>query len=227
MATQKRWSDEILQFFGTLKMDVLLPPGVEVLNPYQNPDTFGYCQAFYQKFYQDSSPRHFIMGINPGRFGAGLTGIPFTDPQKLSEEVGIPNKLAGRAELSADFVYRVIHKLGGPTAFYSRFYIGSVSPLGFTRGGKNMNYYDDKTLQSAIEPFAERCLKKQLTFGLKTDVVFVLGEGQNFKYVSALNARLKVFDKVVPLAHPRFIMQYKRKQVAEYVHTYARLLNAL
>ncbi|MFI5224347.1 MAG: DUF4918 domain-containing protein, partial [Nitrospirales bacterium] len=63
-----------------------------------------------------------ILGINPGRLGAGLTGIPFTDPLKLQNICGIENTLPKKAELSADFIYTMISAFGGPEAFYKKFY---------------------------------------------------------------------------------------------------------
>jgi hypothetical protein len=45
------------------------------------------CSSFYQKYYADNKKRSLIIGINPGRFGAGVTGIPFTDPIRLKRIV--------------------------------------------------------------------------------------------------------------------------------------------
>ena len=97
------WADRILSFYQSLTITAKLPKGVEVLNPYANADTFKYCSAFYHKYYEDNEPRTLILGINPGRYGAGLTGIPFTDPVKLEMICGIKNNLTKKAELSADF----------------------------------------------------------------------------------------------------------------------------
>jgi hypothetical protein len=47
-----------------------------------------------------------------------------------------------------------------------------------------------------------------------------LGEGENFKFLNQLNNELEIFRKIVPLAHPRFIMQYRRKKVSEHVEDY-------
>jgi len=43
-------------------------------------------REFYTKFYSDCKPRQLVLGINPGRFGAGATGIPFTDTRRLNEK---------------------------------------------------------------------------------------------------------------------------------------------
>lgn len=219
------YSKKILAFLKELTIREKLPAGVEVMNPYQNEEAFHYCQLFYTKYYHDSYPRTLILGINPGRFGAGLTGIPFTDPVKLEEECGIINDFPKKRELSADFIYEMITSYGGKEKFYKQFYFGSVSPLGFTKNGKNLNYYDEPKLQQAVLPFILNTLKDQIAFGLDTQVAYCLGEGKNFKFLLSLNTEHKFFDKIIPLAHPRFIMQYKRKTKDLYIEDYLSKLN--
>lgn len=195
------------------------------MNPYLSEDIFRYCSLFYNKFYNNDKERTIILGINPGRFGAGLTGIPFTDPMKLEQECGIENDLLKKRELSADFIYQLIDAFGGKEAFYSKYYFGSVSPLGFTHDGKNMNYYDDPKLQKAVLPFILTSLNQQLDFGLNKKVAYCLGEGKNYKFLTDLNKRHHFFHQIIPLAHPRFIMQYKRKKVDTYIDDYLNKLN--
>jgi hypothetical protein len=196
------FSDHILAFFQQLKITTPLPEGVEILNPYQNKQALELCQQFYKKYYDDHHSRTLILGINPGRLGGGLTGIPFTDPIKLEKFCDIPNALQKKAELSADFMYTMITAFGGPSAFYKRFYFSSVSPLGFTRAGKNLNYYDIKELQSSLGEFIIQSLHTTITFGVNTSVCYCLGEGDNFRYLSRLNATLQIFKEIVPLVHP-------------------------
>jgi hypothetical protein len=219
--------EKVLRFYSTLKIERKLPRGIQVLNPYANPVTFSLCQQFYRKFYKDTNERTMIIGINPGRFGAGLTGIPFIDPPKLEALCNIPNDFPKKNELSADFVISVIQAYGGLQKFYSQFYINSVSPLGFTFNTKNLNYYDTPALLKAIEPFIIQSLKTQIGFGVNRKVAFCLGEGENFKYLSALNNDHEFFNEVIPLAHPRFIMQYRRKLFAEYIDTYLKKLSVV
>jgi hypothetical protein len=214
------FADNILSFFSQLEIKAKLPKGVVVLNPYKERDTFSYCEKFYKKYYNDVNQRAIIFGINPGRHGGGVTGVPFTDPVKLEQYCKIPNPFNKKPELSADFIYTMIDSLGGAEKFYRHFYISAVSPLGFTLEGRNMNYYDNKELQHALRPFVLDSLEKQLLFGINSEVCYCLGEGENFKYISKLNDEYKFFRKVIPLAHPRFIMQYRRKKIAEYVNDY-------
>lgn len=219
------FAEHVLKFYGSLDLSgYKLPKGVDVLNPYQDKTAFDLTQKFFKKFYRDTKPRRIIIGINPGRCGGGMTGIPFTDPIRLDKICGIENSLAKKPELSSDFIYKMLSAYGGPEKFYSNYFISSVSPLGFTKGGKNLNYYDSKDLQIAIQEFIIQCLQKQLTFNISTEVAFCLGEGKNYKFLHALNKEHKFFGEIVPLPHPRFIMQYRRKRLAEFIDMYIKAL---
>src|SRR5690606_3791757 len=101
-------ADKILDFLSTLPDPGPLPKGVAVMNPFVDKKAFTLVRRFYTTFYNDNNPRTAILGINPGRFGGGITGIPFTDPIKLEKYCGIENDYEKRAELSADFIYRMI-----------------------------------------------------------------------------------------------------------------------
>ena len=219
------FADHILRFFKQLKITAPLPPGVEVLNPYKDKTVYDLCTLFYNKYYADDNHRRLILGINPGRHGAGVTGIPFTDPIKLDKYCNIPNALQKKAELSADFIYQMISAYGGPERFYGKFHFSAVSPLGFVMDGKNLNYYDIRELEISLRPFIIQTLTKTLKFGIDTSVCYCLGEGANFKFLTRLNDEQKFFEKIVPLAHPRFIMQYRRKKVGEYVDEYVRAMS--
>jgi hypothetical protein len=217
------FADKILTFYRSLALPNL-PAGVEAMNPYQDATAYDLSEQFYRRFYSDDKPRRIIMGINPGRFGGGLTGVPFTDPLKLEQRFGIRNDLKKKVELSADFIYTMIDAYGGPKKFYSRYYINSVCPLGFVRDGKNLNYYDIRELQEAIEPFIVDSIQRQLDFGIDRKVAYCLGEGKNFAYLDKLNGQHGFFKEIVPLSHPRFIMQYKRKHIPAYVADYLKKL---
>jgi len=209
-------SNHILNFLSHLQLTIQLPKGVHVMNPYLDLAAWKLCEQFYNKYYSDDAPRVLVLGINPGRFGGGITGIPFTDPLTLEKECGILNTLKKKTELSAEFIYRMIRAYGGPDQFYRRFYISALSPLGFILDGKNLNYYDNKELEKKVTPFIIDSVRAQLGFGIRDDVCFCLGEGENFKFLSQLNSSHHFFERIIPLAHPRFIMQYRRKKIDEY-----------
>jgi len=209
------FADRILEFYTSLRIEEKLPDGIEILNPYKKQDVMDACTTFYKKYYNDSKGRVMILGINPGRFGAGVTGIPFTDPVCLEKECGIKNQFDKRAELSSDFVYRLINKMGGSDHFFRHFYLGAVSPLGFVKNGKNYNYYDSRELTHTLKSFIIKSLVEQIGFGIKFRRVYVLGQGKNYDYLKMLNLDLKLFDELIPLPHPRWVMQYRRKQLDE------------
>jgi len=221
-----QFAQHILSFLRSLEFTVPLPPGIEVMHPFTDTATMEVCTIFYNKYYSDTGRRQMIVGINPGRFGGGVTGIPFTDPVRLRRACGIDNPWPPRQELSSVFVYEMIEAFGGPEAFYKRFYITAVSPLGFTKNNKNLNYYDDKTLQDGIRSFVLTCFEQQFRFGIDRSAAFCLGDGKNFQYLSRLNKEEKLFDTIVPLSHPRFIMQYKPKKKQEYIDYYLKQFHA-
>ena len=82
----KTFADHILSFFKSLELNIDLPHEIEVMNPFKNKLTMEVCKTFYKKYYDDTFQRRMIIGINPGRFGAGITGVPFTDPIRLKKE---------------------------------------------------------------------------------------------------------------------------------------------
>lgn len=181
-------------------------------------------KLFLDKYYHDSGERRIFLGINPGRFGAGVTGVNFTAPKQLTEECTIEHSFKKQSELSAEFIYEMINAYGGPSEFYSHFFIGSVCPLGFIKHGKNINYYDDKELLKVVEPFIIKNIERLISFQTDRSVGFAIGGEKNFKYLNALNDRFQWFDNIIPLPHPRFIMQYKRKQKQQFIDQYLQFM---
>ena len=197
------------------------------MNPYKDSEVLRITGEFYRKFYNDPHPRYLIMAINPGRFGAGVTGIPFTDTERLEKVCGIKHNLSSTHEPSSVFVYEMIKTYGGTHAFYRDFYITSVCPLGFVKENEkgkevNFNYYDSRELEKTVTPFIIQNLERQLQFSLEKDKCICWGRGKNFRFLSGLNAKYKFFKEIIPLDHPRFIMQYKANERKEYINHYLR-----
>jgi hypothetical protein len=203
------------------------------MNPYrENQSVLPVITQFYRKFYGDSLERYLILGINPGRFGAGVTGIPFTDSKRLEEKCGLTIPGLKTFETSSVFIYEMIDAFGGTDLFYRKFFISAVCPLGFTslglnRKSVNYNYYDSPRLIKDVMSFIVESLKAQLEFGIRRDTCFCLGTGKNFKFLEQLNSEYHFFGKIVPLEHPRFIMQYKTKQKEIYIKKYIDEFNKL
>ena len=221
------YAEKIIRFLTTLSLDIPLPGGIEVMNPYLRKEVRQGVEAFYKKYYPGDTPRTFLLGINPGRCGAGITGISFTDPIRLEEVCGIPNPFEKKQEISSVFIYDMIKAYGGPEKFYGNFYITAVCPLGFVKEGKNINYYDLRELQEAVTPFIISTIREQLAFGANREKAFCIGEGKNYKFLLKLNREHHFFDKILPLPHPRFVMQYRYKKREEYVQRYLEVLKSV
>jgi hypothetical protein len=143
---------------------------------------------------------------------------------QLSEVLGITHHLPMKPESSATFIYAVIDAYGGAYSFYRNFYVGSVCPLGFTREGNNCNYYDDPSLAKRMTPFIVASISAQVAAGADRKLAISLGEGKNYRFLSSLNDQHGWFEQIAALPHPRFVMQYKRKQLQQYLDKYLALL---
>lgn len=202
-------AQQILDFYSNLSLKSVKEPGVSVMNPFLSEEVQEVNSVFYNRFFNDESKRFFLIAINPGRFGAGVSGIPFTDPVVLEDVLHISNSFQKRKELSAVFVYELIEAMGGPEAFYNQFFITNVSPLGFMKDGKNLNYYDIASLQNELKPFIIETMNHQVEKWGRTEIAFTIGKGTNHKAMVKLNNEYKWFEKIVALPHPRWVMQYR------------------
>lgn len=226
---EQTFASKVIDFNRNLNYSGELPDGFQVLNPYlDNPETMEVMQQFYYKYYNDTDKRKFIIGINPSRNGAGVTGVPFTDTKRLELVCGIPMHSAHTHEISSVFVYDMIEAFGGVEDFYSRFYINSPFPLAIVRRSKdgnflNANYYDDKKLFESVKGFMVDSLEKHIRLGLDTSEVFVLGK-KNAEFLQKLNQEKKLFEKMTVLEHPRYIQQYKSKEKQLYIDKYIMAL---
>ncbi len=229
---EQTFADKVIDFNRNLNYVGSLPDGFQVLNPYlDNPETMEVMQKFYHKYYNDTVKRKFIIGINPSRNGAGVTGVPFTDTKRLESVCGIVMNSAHTHEISSVFVYDMIGTFGGVADFYSQFYINSPFPLAIVRRSKegnflNANYYDDKKLFECVKDFMIDSLEKHISLGLDTSEVFVLGK-KNAEFIQKLNQEKKLFDKTTVLEHPRYIQQYKSKEKQVYIDKYILALNGM
>lgn len=221
------FADKAIEFNRRLGYAGDLPEGFQVINPFlDNPETIEVMQIFYRKYYDDNQKRRFLIGINPGRHGAGVTGIPFTDTKRLESACGITMHSAHTHEVSSLFVYDMIEAYGGTARFYSDFYINSPFSLAIIRksaGGSwlNANYYDDPALFEAVKGFMTDSLKKHINMGLDTSEVFILGK-KNGDFIGKLNAEERLFDKLTVLEHPRYIQQYRSKEKELYIDKYLK-----
>lgn len=228
----KTFGEKVIDFNRNLQYSEELPENFRVINPYlDNPETINVMEQFYQKFYNDTNSRKFIVGINPSRHGAGVTGVPFTDTKRLESICGIKMHSAHTHEISSVFIYDMISEFGGAVEFYKQFYINSPFPLAIVRKSKegnwlNANYYDDKNLFETVKEYMILTLKKNISLGLDTSEVYVLGK-KNATFIQKLNKEANLFGNLKVLEHPRYIQQYKSKEKQLYIDKYILTLNDL
>lgn len=218
------FANRAVAYYNALEAPIHLPPGVGVMNPYRQPDVQRIVEEFYTKFYSDTNPRVFVLGINPGRFGAGVTGISFTTPQNLRRYCGIENTLRDTPELSSRFIYQVVNAFGGAAEFYGKFFLTSLFPLALTKDAKNYNFYDDRTTTETLWPAITETVRVQISFGYDRRVAVCLGR-KNEAYLRRLNEQQGFFDRIVTLDHPRYILQYKSKDTPVYLERYIATLH--
>lgn len=221
---------KIIDFNRNLIYTGKMPIGFQTINPYQdNPETMEVMKQFYHKYYNDSKQRKFMIGINPSRHGAGVTGVPFTDTKRLESVCGITMKSAYTHEVSSVFMYEMIAQYGGAKNFYQDIFINSPFPLAIireTKEGKwiNANYYDDADLFEMTKDFMIGVLQEFISWGLDTSEVFVLGV-KNARFINKLNKKAKLFNTITVLEHPRYIQQYKYWEKQLYIDKYISTLS--
>lgn len=218
------FSEKAIKFFSKLSAPDDLPEGISVYNPYQKKEVIEIVKKFFNKFYNDNNKRIFLIGINPGRFGAGTTGIGFTDPVALREFCKIKNDMGTVRELSSRFIYTLIEKFGGAEKFYSKFYLSAMYPIAVIKENKNYNYYDEKILLNSLMPHIKDSIKRQIEFGADKRKAVCIGK-KNSEYFKLLNDDLNYFEKVEIVNHPRWVMQYRLKSIDKYVDEYIKALS--
>jgi hypothetical protein len=63
-------------------------------------------------------------------------------------------------------------------------------------------------------------MRKELTWNISREVCYCMGTGKNAAFFKALNDKEQFFKEVVPLEHPRFVMQYRSKTKDTYIDKY-------
>lgn len=183
--------------------------------------------TFYQKYYADKQGRHFIFGINPGRFGAGLTGVPFTDPLRLETECGIENKLPKSGALFPDFCLAIYSWLWWNSDFCPIFLHHFAIALGLCAQWRE---YPRLLRRPATCPQrrAVYCVEPADATAISPLEIrpFASVKARIMPILKKLNEREGFFREIIR-PHPRWIMQYRRKRVEEFVERYVGVLQSL
>jgi len=218
------FAKQILNFYFSMPRDISIPNGISTIYPFDNAETKRVMQTFFNKYYDDTNSRTYLVGINPGRLGSGITGIGFADAYHLDKYCDIPNDFDKRVEISAAFMFEVMEAYGGVEKFYKDFFFTTVMPLGLLKNDKNYNFYDDLETQNTLEPFITKTLLGQMSFPQAKPNIICVGQGKNLKYLKAFNDIHQCFESIEVLPHPRWIMQYRRKEKEKYIAMYLNIL---
>jgi len=126
-------------------------PSIEIIEKDQK--VINIQKLFDETYYSDGFPKIVLCGINPGRKGAGIVGVPFVDPITLDKRLPDNNIIFDRKqESSAQFFNKIVDYFGA-NFFYKHFYVTNISWFGFTKYGININYYD-------LQHQAQECIYK-------------------------------------------------------------------
>ncbi len=233
MNKELTFAQKVLQYNKTLSsIQLNLPDGFRIINPFAGNSkelVQDITTTFYQKYYNDNKIRYLILGSSPARRGTAVTGVPFEDALHIQKETGIMIKNFYVNKSSSDFLYDVIEKYGGSKTFYSKFFLNFVFPLGIVKTNSkgnevNCNFYDSKSLQEYLQNFIIDSIRTIISFGIDTSVCFCIGSGKNFSILNEINKKYKFFKRIIPLEHPRYIMQYNSKNKEIFLNKYLAAL---
>lgn len=215
--------EEVVKFYENFGLQSTLPEGVEVHNPFDDPKKRSAIIEFCQKYYADSNGRTHILGINPSRMTATTTGVNYTDGYALKYYCGIDNEFSASRELTSDFFYRVVEKMGGADTFYKTTFAWAIMPLSVTKEGGYENYYEESLLMYLLDIILSNMAWLQTSIP-STGKAVVLGTGENKKSFGQLAGHPFGYDQVEYLPHPRWVMQYNRAKLDHYTDLYVKAL---
>lgn len=205
------------EIFKTKYSELLQSNNVRILSEFL--DNKKNIIEFHKKYIQPNRPEIVICGVNPGRFGAGLTGIPFIDFDSLSKM--LPRIKYFDSEKSAKFFFSVVQAFG-IEQFYQKFHVTNISWYGFSMidKEKNVNYYNlpVDVQKHLFEKFVEEMnfINPKIIIPLSKDV-------QNQLLILKSNEQIKA--EITPnLNHPSWVMTYKRNEVELWKEKYIHLL---
>lgn len=162
-------------------------------------------REFYQTYYtKQNNNRVVLCGINPGRLGAGKTGVPFLDFHSLSRM--LPGIRDNDSELSAKFISTIIEKIGRER-FFEHVYLTNISWFGFTKGNKNINYYElDEKLQ---REFTNGFIKEMEMIDPK--VIVPLSKDVKKSLIQLKKEKGLDVEIAQPLSHPYYYSNFKTR----------------
>lgn len=122
-----------MDFYNRLKDEAhvwkaLEQKNIQILDGFQN--QIELVRLYYQRMYTSKKQRIVLCGINPGKNGAGKTGIPFIDFKGASQLLPEVNETS--SENSAQFILSVIDEIG-VQEYHNLVYMTNISWYGFKK----------------------------------------------------------------------------------------------
>ncbi|HCN83894.1 MAG TPA: hypothetical protein DIT07_09790 [Sphingobacteriaceae bacterium] len=210
-------AEDYFSFYETFKSKysvILKNKNIGILSEFL--DNKNHIIEFHKRYVQSNSPKVVICGINPGRFGAGKTGIPFIDFNSLSQM--LPNIEKKEAEKSAKFFFSIVQEFGVDT-FYQKFHVTNMSWYGFyhLKTRKNINY---NNLPTEIQNLLIDKFLEEMRF-INPDVIIPVGDIVNWELLCNPNVKSRLTAKIAPrLYHPAYRLVDKKtymKTLTEYL----------
>ncbi len=173
-------------------------------------------RKFYVKYVENNNPKIVLCGINPGRFGAGKTGVSFLDFQSLQKI--LPNISRNDHEKSGSFFYGVIEEIG-VDKFYKNVYVTNLSCVGFQnlKTKKNMNYYQicSKIQYELFDNFI-----KEMNI-IKPDIIIPLSQWVNWDLDNLKKENRLDFEIGKRLNHPAYSKVTKESYI-DFLNNYIK-----
>ena len=70
-------------------------------------------------------------------------------------------------------------------------------------------------------------MERILELPINRNKVLCLGSGKNYVELQQLNEQHNWFESIIPIEHPRYIIQYKRKAMKDYTLKYVSALTEI
>lgn len=189
--------NNLIKYLEDVKFNARLSDNnIEIIREFEN--NYELIDKFFVKYYGKLLPDCVICGINPGKNGAGKTGIPFIDFATLSKLLpGVENF---NVEPTATFFYDIISAFGADN-FFNKFYVTNFSSVGYIKNDKNFNYYDG--LPDELVKLIEKNFLSEMEI-IKPKIIVSLGEDVHNRI-----KRLFPTDNVkkIRLPHPLYIIR--------------------
>jgi len=202
-------------FYDLDKLNFLIDdPNIEIIKNNNN-----YQELFNEKYYSKGFPKIVLCGINPGKLGAGKTGIPFVDPYTLAERLpdeDIPFEGKG-VESSATLFNKIVDKFDGADFFYKNFYVTNFSQFGFVnKNGNNLNYYK---LSDQAQDYISENFRREMEQINATTIIPMGKEVEKSLKGLFKNSKIKIENRLI---HPSGVRSEERK--VKFLDDYYNLL---